>query len=252
MQPNLSQPAYQQTDFAKKKIILLVLAIVAFILIIVAIAVVNFFTSSQHPTTITNQEAVADSGAGLSNDNFANVGNDLHTLAENKYNLATDAPITASIREATYTESTNSDGYRQVEFLLDVDTLQVTYSVMATLDPDDEITYLNFGCTTPSLSKYPDSFCIGSENINTIDMTIADQIPYQHYTNGQLDYRLDYYGGATFLSLRVYTPCGDQVAHDAAVSAARAWVNEQVPNIEIPIQEEEFENTCSFGIDGEI
>lgn len=44
----------------------------------------------------------------------------------------------------------------------------------------------------------------------------------------------------------------DQPTHDAAVASAQAWVKAQVPELEIPIQEEDFENTCWFGVDGEI
>ena len=252
MQPNYPQPGYLQPDFTKKKIILLALAIAAFILVIVAIAAVSFFASSQHPTTITNQEAASANGADLGAENYTEVGADLHALAEDEYGLTADAPITASIREASYTEKTNSDGYRQAEFLLDVDTLEVTYAVVVTIEPSGEISYLNFGCTVPSLSKYPNSFCIGSENVTSIDTTIASQLPYLHYTDGRLDYRLDYYGGATYLSLKVYTHCDDQPTHDAAVASAQTWVKAQVPELEIPIQEEDFENTCWFGVDGEI
>ena len=240
-----------QQNFEKKKIVLLILGGVAFIAVIIAIAAVSFFANNQHPTTIVNQEAATENGVALDSESFTTIGEDLHTLAEDTHEVAPEAKLTAAIREASYTETVNADGYRRIGFLLDVDDIQTTYYVTATVDPSGEVFYLNFGCTSPEISKYPSTFCVGTDNISSIDTTLSDKLPYSEYQNGSLVYNLEHYGGATYLSLRVYTPCGDQPTHDAAVAAAQAWVKEQVPNIEIPIQEEDFENTCSYGIDGE-
>lgn len=240
----------ESSSLEKKKITLLVLGVVAFILVIVVIAVISTFISSQHATTIVNQEAATASGSTLTSSEYVAIGSALHSLVEENNGLAEDAEVTAAIREASYSEETTENGYKHVSFILDVDTISTTYYVSLTFSPEGEVLFANFGCTTPAVSKYPNTFCVGSENISSISATLSSSLPYTGYINGTKAYTLEHSGGATYLTLKVYTDCDDQATHDTAVAAAEAWVKEQVPELDIPIEEEDFDNTCRFGVDG--
>lgn len=200
---------------------LTILAAIAFVLVVIAAsAAMRFIIDNSSPITISNKNDIK----GLLDDNdYQKMKTVLHKLLEDKYGIAPDAPVDATIRESSYTDKTNGvEG--TISFLLDIDSLKLTYTASVVHSSTNNLD-ISFGCPKLSASKYPETFCIATDNYSTIDVELDKKLPYSGYIDEVFTFRIRHDVGVPKLTIEIYTLCGDDEAYNHALSEAKKWIN---------------------------
>lgn len=200
---------------------LVVLALVAFVLLVVALSLaIKYFVDNSSRVAVKNTRDIN----GLIDDNdYQKMKTSLHKLLEDKYGISKDTVVDATIRESSYNDRTNGNE-GAISFLLDIDSLKLTYNVSIIHSSSSHFD-ISFGCPKLSASKYPETFCIATDNHSTIDAELDNKLPYRGYIDGISTYVIRHNVNVPKLTIEIYTLCGDTAARERALKDALTWID---------------------------
>lgn len=206
----------------RKKII--ILCCIAFVLVIVALSfLINNLLKGNEGVQISNAQNI--SGV-IDNKDYSLVKKELVTMLKANYKID-NSDVKTSIRESSYKE-TDTGNKKTITFLMDVETVKATYNVWLIHDTsNDGAAGVTFTCADLDVTKYPDTFCIGTEFYSTIDVQLGKKLPHSGYIDGKYAYEISHEAYDPHLKVGITTLCGDQTAYDKAYAAAMDWIDQQ-------------------------
>ena len=136
-----------------------------FIAIILTISLVIMLIQGPGEVTITNEPTNISSA--ISDSDLSRVKTELFTTLNNLTDEASNY-LDVSVRWDSVEKTSD-----RTTFVIDVDSHQQTYLV--TLDPY----HVTLSCPDPSVTKYPDSFCVGNdgEYNDSISVIFGEELP---------------------------------------------------------------------------
>ncbi len=225
----------RRVDITRNRTILLIVGAIAFAAIIVAISIVAVTLSGDDSgVEIANEDNVTSAEeSSIESHDYSLIKKQLRTLLTDSYSLPENEEIKALIRESTYTES-GEDGKKIISFTLDVENVKTTFYIWMSQTSEDA-SEVSISCAPTNDSKYPETFCIGTEGYSSIDANLSADLPYRYKENGELKFEITHEVYDPKLVLSVQASCDDEEAVETAKAQAKAWIKsygldpEQVP-----------------------
>ena len=219
----------------RKKIIIFSLAVAVFILAIVFISLLIMNLTKKDPNVSLLNESTTKEEGVIDNKDIDFIKAQVRDLSKFLYNLDDKTEIVASIRESTYQEQPYGKDGKYIELVIDVDTTKASYRAAFEHNAANGKRVV-FMCLPAKESKYPESFCMGSEGHSSIDSTLGDILPYRKYNGKNLLYKLGKrVDGSVGLNLEVWTTCEDNATREKALAEVKEVIRntgldpEQVP-----------------------
>lgn len=215
----------ERTDVTRNRAILLAVGAVAFVILIIAISVVvSVLSDDDSGVTFANESNVTKSeDTSIEKHDYKLIKKQLRAVLTNRYNLPENEEINALIRESTYQES-GDDGEKTITFTLDVENVKVTYYVWM-IQTSEEASEVSLSCAPAKDSKYPETFCIGTEGHSSIDANMSSQLPYRYIVNGEEKYKISHEPYEPYLILSIRAKCDDNEAVNVAKNNVREWIS---------------------------
>lgn len=225
----------RRVDVTRNRTILLIVGAIAFVAVIIAISIVAITLSSDDSgVKIANEDNVTDAeDSSIESHDYSLIKKQLRTLLTDSYALPENEEIKALIRESTYAES-GEDGEKIITFTLDVESVKTTFYVWMSQTSEDA-SEVSISCAPTNDSKYPETFCIGTEGYSSIDANMSADLPYRYKENGELKFEITHEEYDPRLILSVQASCDDDAAVETAKNKAKEWIKsygldpEQVP-----------------------
>jgi hypothetical protein len=216
----------------KKRIKVFVLIFVAFVLVIVGLSLaIPKLTDENYKIDIVNKQEIKKDSV-VDEKDFKRVQKELRRVLQEYYNTPENEAIEASVRESSYKEtnySGKSDSQTEIEFLMDVENNKATYWVYIIHDSNAPYA-ISLNCANVKESKYPDTFCIGTNDNSSIDANLEDLFPYRKIENGKQIYKATHPTHSTGILLAVDANCDDETAKNAAVEDFKKIITERGMN----------------------
>lgn len=169
----------QNRSEESKSKIAFVAIIVGLIFLIIAISAIGVFINKSKTANITN-ESGNETGI-ISSEELNDVKNTINPTMQKLYE--TEDSLSGVVRWDTAKEEQLGEDNSRKEFIIDLDDIKQSYRVIII---DGEVFY---DCPELKLSKYPDSFCIGTyrDYNDSISVVFGDSLPLRDSTdNGDL------------------------------------------------------------------
>lgn len=205
------------TNFNKTKIIL---GLGFLTLILICSALWLFAKRQDRPNTqIVNPDHSTDMLLGA--EEIARIENSASAMVRYNYSLPKDKQIAVFVRPSSLRKESKA-GNNFVSFVIDIDEYKLSYTGRVEIGrPSDIFLY----CAPRTVSKYPDSYCMGYDHHSTIDLELAKYLPFVGRTEAGKQFGVFEGHDATgkgYLGVSSYA-C-DQDSQDKALAAAKAWV----------------------------
>ncbi len=229
----------ERVDVTRNRAIILVVGALAFIAVVAAISIaVITLSEDDSGVTIANENNVTKSEeTSIKKHDYELIKRQLRGVLKDRYSIPEDEEIKAIIRESTYKE-TGDDDEKTITFTIDVENAKVTYYVWM-IQSSDDASEVSLSCAPTNDSKWPESFCIGTEGHSSIDANMNPQLPYRYVVDGVEKWRLTHEAYDPTLMLHVRAYCDDNEAVNAAKNGAREWVKSfGLDPDKVPIEEE--------------
>lgn len=224
-----------RVDVTKQRMTLAVVGFVCFALVIIALSVViSFLTADNSNVSIANEKELAKSeDTSISSHDYSLIKKQIRDVVRDNYDLKDSEEVNVIIRESTY-EEFGDDKNKTISFIVDIENIKVTYNVWMTQSSSDA-SEVTLSCASAKDSKYPKSFCIGSEGYSSIDSTLAADLPYRVIINGEEFFSVTHEPYDPKLIIHIYAKCDDTATQNKAINQMKEWINsygldaEQVP-----------------------
>ncbi len=226
---------YGRTDTTKNRTILLIVGAVAFVLVIIALSMlISRLSTDDSNVTLVNENNVTQAEEStVKQKDYSLIKKQLRDLLTSQYNVSENEEIRALIRESTYTEN-GDENEKVISFTLDVENTKTTFYIWMSQTSEDA-SEVSISCAPVNDSKYPETFCIGTEGYSSIDANLSADLPYRYKENGELKFEITHEVYDPKLVLSVQASCDDEEAVETAKAQAKAWIKsygldpEQVP-----------------------
>ena len=218
---------------AQRKLFIISLIVLFVVLIIFVSFLWSRMGGEDYGVNIANQQNLQSQ---LSAHDLENLKKNFRDTIAPYYQIPDTTDINLTIRQATYASSDVSNN-QQISFLMDSDTIQSTYEVWLLVNGDN-FTDVSFNCVKRTDSRYPNSFCIGTDGISTIDLELSQYLPYNGTTDHGYNYEI--YHNSYDPTLHVYVnSCGNQDIISEVRSSISEWLtslnlNPEVFPLDIP------------------
>lgn len=214
----------ERVNVTRNRAILLIVGALAFIAVVVAISIVVItIMDDDSGVTIANESNVTKSDdTSIKKHDYELIKRQLRSVLKDRYSIPESEEINAIIRESTYKES-GEDDEKTITFTIDVENAKVTYYVWM-IQTSEDASEVSLSCAPTNDSKWPETFCIGTEGYSSIDANMASQLPHRYVVDGDEKWKLTHEAYDPKLELHVRARCDDNESVNAAKNAAREWV----------------------------
>ncbi len=156
------------------------IGIIVIIQIIIIMLIVVWVNIAIQPKA--HVEVVNENETNIPDSNWRGLENELWNLIQNNVSDVTQSDVDdVVIRDGTYEETTNND-ITTARFLIDIDSLKQTYSVVISWSNSVELyDALSIDCPPIDQMKYPETVCYGMYN-NTYSLDLY--LPHAVYPEG--------------------------------------------------------------------
>lgn len=166
---------YQNLSKNQKIGIFVVLQI--FLIVVIAVSVNSVLNAEKPHIKITNDNEIQN----VPEDDVELFKKQLWEVVSENVEGADESVIDdATIREGTYKENKDEDGYHGAEFLIDIDSIKQTYAISITWSKTNEVAdSVYIGCPPQNEMKYPETTCKSMYN-DTYSLDLY--LPYSEST----------------------------------------------------------------------
>ena len=215
-----------EAESAKRFKIIIVSLIALFVIVIIAISVISVFVRGKKQANVVNE---GDRVEEVSKQDMDDMKTSLYYALENagvKANQVNDSAIRWS---TVYKEDLGEGDYR-TSFVVDIDSIKQTY-IVYTNGSEAYIT-----CPELSISKYPESFCIGNsgDGDDSISIVLGNSMfPYEGSLEGNVSYSLNRDWENHELIVHVFDCKDNKSAIDASLKDVDRIIKEHKGNPEV-------------------
>lgn len=211
----------------KQRKILIIVGAIVFVVLVIFIGVVwELARENQYNTDIANEDALKED---LSASDTKRVKKEISDVVRNIYGLDKSETIKTNMRAASYKEAQVNNG-TNAEFIIDVESVKVTYKVWMLKNSDNEFDIF-LSCASMDETNYPDNFCIGTDNNSTIDVTLEDKLPHNGKVGNHI-YTVSHVSSSPKLDVYVNS-CGDEEIIEMTRQSVKDWIKSLGYNAEM-------------------
>ena len=213
----------------KTRVTIFFVLIVAVVLIPIIVAIVSDITRERPVLKITNLDAIS---TRLPSSEWETLEIYIQRYIQEVNNADISKPILAEIRPDSYLEKSNDDSDIEVDFIIDIDELKVTYKVYHayTTDKGKLVGDTIINCPAYSQLKYQEQECEGmfGSTAKNIELYLPYEgkiksgepfyVSYKYYTNGE-----------PYIEVAINS-CGDKKILDQALELTKEYLQSNSVN----------------------